>query len=500
MNRRLLIQITAPPVLIGLLLFAVCLVSAWYVNRLQANLTSILAHNVTSMTAAQELETSVRQLRFHSFLYVIDPAPARLDDIHKDEQAFEEGLQQAEANATTAAEKAAVLAIREGYQRYQRELNNLRHEVERSGPLKDLRTLAEVHPARHVTDPCQEYARLNEEMMGQTSQESSRLSERLHLTMLLLGLGGPLGGLLSGYGIARGLSRSLYRLSVRVQDMAQKLEQDVAAVRLTPDGDLHALEGQLQRVVQRVAQVLEQLQRQQREMLRAQQLAAVGQLAASVAHDVRNPLTAIKMLVEAARRSQRPRPLTAENLQVIHGEILRLEQIVQGLLDFARPTALERRPADVRDIIHHAVELVRARARQQKVQIEVQVPDHPVTGEVDPGQLSTVLVNLLFNALDAMPRGGTVQVTLATGPGNGILLAVADTGAGIPAEMLEQLFTPFVSTKPTGSGLGLSICRRVVEEHGGCLTGENRTSGGACFTITLPVTASEASHAQGAAH
>jgi signal transduction histidine kinase len=277
--------------------------------------------------------------------------------------------------------------------------------------------------------------------------------------------------------------------------MAQQLDQDVASLKLMPEGDLHHLDHQLQHVLERVSEVVQRLQRQQNEMLRAQQLAAVGQLAASVAHEVRNPLTSIKMLVEAALRSHKPRPFTADNLRVVHGEILRLERTVQCLLDFARPPALQRRSCDLRAVINQAVELVKVRARQQQVQINVDCPEEPVCNDIDRDQVCTVLVNLLVNALDAMPTGGCLTVALEAHPITGIRLTVTDTGTGISAAMNEKLFTPFASSKATGSGLGLSISKRIIEEHGGGITATNHSVGGACFVITLPVTNREESHA-----
>ncbi len=336
-------------------------------------------------------------------------------------------------------------AIREGYQRYRGEFDRDRAQVERDGPGRKFRKVARGLPMRHVIAPSRDYLRTNEELMTQTAQQSARLAEWLNLILLLLALGGPLGGLLSGWGIAHGLSRHL--------------------------------------------------ERQRREVLRAQQLAAVGQLAASVAHEVRNPLTSIKMIIEAARRTQNPRPLTAEMLRVIHGEVLRLEQTVQSFLDFARPPALQQCPCDLRAVLAQAVELVGARARQQQVQIDVCSPDTPVLGLVDRTQLCTVLVNLFVNSLDAMPNGGGLEVRLEAAPAGQFRLIVQDTGEGIRPEMLGQLFTPFASTKATGNGLGLSISRRIIEEHQGRIVAANRPEGGACFTITLPARCREESHA-----
>jgi two-component system sensor histidine kinase HydH len=492
MNHKILMQVAAPAVLIGLTLTAACLVSAWYVNRLQTNVTAILAENVSSMHAAQQLEIIARQLRFHCFLYLIDPDPVLLRQIQADQRNFEEWLVRAEEVALTPREQVEVKAIREGYDRYRQEFDRLVHQA---GPQNHYRALADQHPIRHVTDACREYLQTNQALMTADVQESSRVTERLHLALFLLAFGGPLGGILSGYGIARGLSRSLYRLSVRVQDMAQHLDRHVATVHLTPDGDLYHLDQQLEHVVARVGEIAEHMQRQQHEMLRAQQLAAVGQLAASVAHEVRNPLTSIKMLVEAAQRQNKPKPLTADTLRVVHGEIRRLEHTVQSFLDFARPPAPQRCPCDLRTVVRQAVELVRARARQQKVDIDAALPERPVRADVDAGQFCTVLVNLFINGLDAMPGGGRLRVTLSASPSAGIRLSVADTGAGIRPDVMGRLFTPFAGTKPTGSGLGLSISRRIVNEHGGTIDAVNLPVGGACFTITLPTTDSEVLHA-----
>jgi two-component system sensor histidine kinase HydH len=157
---------------------------------------------------------------------------------------------------------------------------------------------------------------------------------------------------------------------------------------------------------------------------------------------------------------------------------------VQDFLDFTRPPALQRRVLDLRDVLEAALALVRTRARQQKVELVGDGPPQPVPALVDRDQLCTVLVNLFINALDAMPRGGRLEVRL--GPSDeGIQIVVRDTGGGIAPNVLGQLFTPFTSTKATGTGLGLCISRRIVEDHGGRLCGSN-ADGGACFILTLP--------------
>jgi signal transduction histidine kinase len=295
--------------------------------------------------------------------------------------------------------------------------------------------------------------------------------------------------------VARGLSRSIYRLSVRVQDMAHHLDTDVGSVSVAADGDIRVLDRQLQHVVGKVEEVAARLQQQQRELLRAEQLAAVGQLAAGVAHEVRNPLTGMKLLVEAALRRHNPTPLTGEDLEVIHGEIVRLEHTVQGLLEFARLPAPQRQPCDLRDLVARARDLTRARGAQQRVEVVASLPADPVPALVDGGQLTTVLVNLILNAFDAMPQGGRLRIEMTAGPSGEARISVSDTGPGIAATMLDRLFTPFTTTKPAGTGLGLSVSRRIIEEHGGTITAHNRPEGGACFVITIPSSTPEENRA-----
>ncbi len=242
---------------------------------------------------------------------------------------------------------------------------------------------------------------------------------------------------------------------------------------------------ELYQKTEQVKRQQEQMLLQQREMMRAGHLAVAGQLAASVAHEVRNPLATIKVLVEGALRARNPSPLSPQELTVMHGEIARLERIVQEYLDFARPPESNRNVGDLRDVLDQTAALLHSNAQRQGICLTVDYPSQPVWAKVDHDQIRAVLINLLLNAMEAMKQGGNLQVNLKP-THHEIVMSVTDSGCGIPPEILKRLFAPFVSSKPSGTGLGLCISKRIVESHGGRITANNRPEGGAVVALTLP--------------
>jgi PAS domain S-box-containing protein len=225
---------------------------------------------------------------------------------------------------------------------------------------------------------------------------------------------------------------------------------------------------------------------QEQHLHRAEQMMAIGQVAAGVAHELRNPLTSIKGLVQVNLREARAHDLPDEDLTVIEHEIRRMERTLQTFLDFARPPKPERRWLDPAAVVERVFALVAGRAKKQGVSLRLAKPEAPVWLEADQDQLQQLLLNLVLNSLDAMPQGGLVEVELRP-PRDGLVeLHVRDTGPGIPAHILPKVFETFVSSKETGVGLGVPVSKRIAEDHGGSLSAYNLPEGGACFVLRLP--------------
>lgn len=232
-------------------------------------------------------------------------------------------------------------------------------------------------------------------------------------------------------------------------------------------------------------------ERQQREQLReelrhAEHFAALGKLLAGVAHEVRNPLAAIRSTVQLYQRLP-PQSRDPSALDTILQGVDRLNALVSRLLFFVRSGFEEMHPLDLNALVAETLTLLRAQADSQKVLLRSELASDlpPLLGSGHA--LQQVVLNLTANALQAMPNGGTLLCrTRRAEQGEGVKLSIADTGPGIPLEELPHLFEPFHTTRPDGTGLGLALCREIVQQHGGRIELIREPGWGAIFQVTLP--------------
>jgi len=221
-----------------------------------------------------------------------------------------------------------------------------------------------------------------------------------------------------------------------------------------------------------------------------ERLISLGELSARVAHEIRNPLTGVRTTVQFVASKLRAGDSRRDDLQDVLKELDRIEQIITDLLLFARPQAGRPVPTDLREIAEKVLDNLARRLEDASIEVERDLDEGLPEVTVDPDMAQQVVLNLVINAIQAMPEGGTLKV------GAGLRrtrykkayvdVVVVDSGSGIPEEVKEKIFDPFFTTRSMGTGLGLSISLQIAREHGGNLTARNLAQGGAAFRFSLP--------------
>lgn len=493
MTSRLIVRMTAPLVTTSVSLLVVGVGAAWYVHQLQTRVSDDLRANVSSLRAAEELVIALHEVRALLNAFLLTGDRKYLDAVPAVRPRTEKWLAEAERWGTGVKEKEMMGQARRGHELLFAEIGRLTDKPVAALDQKIDKLIEDVLE-REILEPTQRYLTQNAEESDQSIHENQVFAGWLIGGLLLLGICGSAAGLTAGLGFARTFQRSLVQLSLPIRAAAGHLCEVVGPVTFSTTADLHDMENMLQMIAERIEAVVARLRQSEREVVRSEQLAALGQMATGMAHELRNPLTSMKILVQTALTRERASDLAeasdiglgGRDLVVLEEEITRLERLIQMFLQFAKPPQLEKRIVDVKPLIEDVVRFVAPRAAMCAMRIETSLPSESVQAAVDSGQMRQVLLNLLINALEATGSGGVVWVDLRDDADGWLKLRISDNGKGLPAALGNHIFSPFVTTKETGLGLGLSISKRIIESHGGEIAAQNRFDGGAAFTIRLP--------------
>jgi signal transduction histidine kinase len=224
-----------------------------------------------------------------------------------------------------------------------------------------------------------------------------------------------------------------------------------------------------------------------RHMVRAEQLASLGQMAAGLTHEIKNPLAGVSAALELLRDENDESDPAREIYDQMLAELRRVTGTVESLLRLGKPQPPQRAEVDLGRVAREVTSLFGARLRRQGVTLETEIADSVPPLQLDAGLMVQLLMNLLTNAMQASDRGGTIKVLIAPFPRrDGVVMAVSDSGRGIAPEDLERIFDPFFTTKEEGTGLGLPICRQIVEQHGGTMQIESERGRGTRVMVVLP--------------
>ncbi len=239
------------------------------------------------------------------------------------------------------------------------------------------------------------------------------------------------------------------------------------------------------RLYKEVWDYVRQVEQSQQALVQAEKLATAGRMTASMAHEINNPLQAVRNCLHLAARDELGPEKQKEYLGLAQSELNRLTHTVQRMLDFYRP-ASDRQSVHVTELLDHVLNLLGQQLIDNHAQVEIDLAPNLPAVWVVPGQIQQVFINILLNAIDAMPEGGPIKITLRT---NGDFLEIRfhDSGPGVPPELRKAIFEPFTSTKAKGTGLGLSVSYGIISAHGGVLELVENHQKGACFSVALPL-------------
>jgi len=454
----------------------------WYTYRMEGLLTDLIDKNLAAYQRAESLESALVHQKGYVSYFFQDRNPEWLLHLNRYRESFLKLLNETRSLVESDRQREIINRIEAEYIQYVTLKDRvIEHYVSGDREWGE-RLHAEVRTHFFtVLQYCEEYKNLNTQEIQHIKARSYGQARKLRVvagTAVLFVL-------LLGVGLA----------FVLVKDVLEPLRRLAweAYPGLGTDGsdEVKALGRSIKGLIEDIDQTHTELEKSREHLLQAEKLVLVGKLAAGMAHSIRNPLTSVKMRLFSLNRTLDLSAHQKEDFQVISEEILHVDNIVQSFLEFSRPPKLRMQEMSPSEVVDLVLRLLAHRLQSYNVAVRVERNNSLPNCKLDPERLKEVLVNIIENACEAMKGGGTITIREEQGAegalGPAAFIHLADTGPGIPESIRHKVFEPFFTTKEEGSGLGLSIAVRIMEEHGGRLGLKSAEGQGSVFSVILPV-------------
>jgi signal transduction histidine kinase len=477
--------------LVAILLLAVIssgvgLFSAW---RSVQQFRLLARQNLQQAGAIHEMEIALLEQGFSTSLYLMGGKVEWLDELRRKRPDFDLWLGETRKMGPEPDEQELINQISKAFAEYDGKSREVIAVYAGQDPDQARRLwLAEtVTYYDRVYELCESLSKVNTRDVERAIAAQSVQMKRVNLWVIVFLC--VLTGLILGLAVS--LSHGVFRPLRHLADSLGK-EPAIQGRPVCSLQEIQSLGSYIDKLRQQVAEVSSHLSQSQERLLDAQKLASVGKLAASVAHEIRSPLTSLKLRIFSMQRALGD-AYGQTDFQLISEEISRLDGIVRDFLEFAKPHKLVLQRCDIRLLLDKTLEMLAYKLEATGVAVQHEGGDTLPQVVADPQQLKQVLVNVLNNAIEALHAGGAIHIVTRTDDGHDgqkiVRILVRDNGPGIPYEVQDNIFEPFFGTKAEGTGLGLWIARRIMTEHGGGIDLEQSTPAGTTFSLWLPATA-----------
>ncbi len=453
----------------------------WYTYRTEALLFQLMGKNIKSFQLAVKLETALANQKGYVSYYYIDGNSQWLQQLAEFRKKFEEYLWEVKSLPNTVKEKQILQNLELEYSSYVKAKDKVLNHYKKG----ERKIGAELHRSVrkqffNILDLCEEYKEIQTKAIQNTMYEVHKQSTKLRMMSVLAIL------------IVLFLGSTLSLIVVKyILGSIRRLIGDTSYKSAGLD-EIKALGRHVQAMAVDIDRTHSELEKSREVLLQSEKLALVGKLAAGMAHSIRNPLTSVKMRLFSLQRSlDFTTEEQIEDFEVISEEIRHIDSIVQNFLEFSRPPKPRFTRISPSAIVDLVITLLKYRFLSHNIKIELQREKTLPEIIADPEQIKEVFVNIVINACEAMKDGGVIKVIEEEKShnelGHFVLIKIVDTGSGVPESIREKIFEPFFSAKAEGAGLGLSISRRIINEHGGTLILESNGNNGATFVVCLPI-------------
>ncbi|MBU0713106.1 MCP four helix bundle domain-containing protein [bacterium] len=474
------------------LILVLCVFAVLYTNRLQENSARILDENVYSLKAAEELEIALLDMKGLTAYFILDGEQKWLDLFNEKKRSFRTWLAEARGKAHTSAEETLLDSIEVQFQQYlENHTQVVQYYHHKNFNAAHILLIGKMRDTfNQIYEKCEEILTINEKLMIESGNIMASENRVVNIIMYGIGIAGIILGISLGIILARSITHPIYNLVLKVKsatgsDLIEKVD-------ISPETELEHLDKYVRDLIEKIQLANRDLEHSQSMLLRSEKLAALGKVASGLAHEIRNPLTAIKMLIYSLKKEVKLNSDTEKDFEIIFNEIDRMENFLQNFLDFARPRNPNYDQINIADTLQQTILLLTPQIRAANIRLSDDIRSDGIKIFADREQLRQVFINIILNAVQAMANGGLFEIStrllydLAGSPTD-IQIVFNDTGSGIPPDIIGSIFDPFITGRKDGTGLGLSIVHRIISNHGGWIDAVNNPEKGACFTIKLPV-------------